>query len=201
MRPRSAFAPITLLLACVLLATVLAVPATAETGPYLSARFGNTDFELDFDDAFDSIFEGDEDSKAFEVGYRIFDWLGVQVGYHDFGSFNVSDICEACLATTNALGFPLTVDAEAWSVSALAEMSLLPFLSIYGKAGVARVEAKLNSEVVIAVSPFGELEDEEALLGAGLRLWVLPTKLNLFAEIERIGDDFETASVGVSLQF
>lgn len=179
----------------------LAAPALAETGPYLSARVGNTDFELDFEDAFDTVFEGDEDTKAFEVGYRIFDWFAVQVGYHDFGSFNVSDICESCLATRNELGFPLQVDAEAWSVSAIAEVSLLPFLSLYGKAGVARVEAGLDSEVVIAVSPFGELEDEEALLGVGLRLWVLPTKLNVFAELERIGDDFETASVGLSLQF
>ena len=178
-----------------------AAPAVAETGPYLSARVGNTDFEIDFEDAFDTVFEGDDDTKAFEVGYRIFDWLGVQLGYHDFGSFNVSDICEACLATTNELGFPLEVDAEAWSVSALAEVSLLPFLSLYGKAGIARLEASLDSEVSVAVLPFGELEDEEALLGVGLRLWVLPTRLNVFAEFERIGDDFETASAGISIQF
>ena len=178
-----------------------AAPAVGETGPYLSARVGNTDFEIDFEDAFDTVFEGDDDTKAFEVGYRIFDWLGVQVGYHDFGSFNVSDICEACLATVNELGFPLKVDAEAWSVSALAEVSLLPFLSLYGKAGIARLEANLDSEVSVAVTPFGELEDEEALLGVGLRLWVLPTRLNVFAELERIGDDFETASAGISIQF
>lgn len=193
--------PLALYAVAAVTCAALAVPSFAETGPYLSARVGNTDFEIDFEDAFDSVFEGDDDTKAFEVGYRIFDWLGVQVGYHDFGSFNVVDICEACLITTNELGFPLKVEAEAWSVSALAEVSLLPFLSLYGKAGIARLEANLDSEVEVAVTPFGELEDEEALLGVGLRLWVLPTRLNVFAEFERIGDDFETASAGISLQF
>ncbi|HVS13306.1 MAG TPA: outer membrane beta-barrel protein [Thermoanaerobaculia bacterium] len=190
---------------CLVLAVLVVLCASvadaADRRFYLSAKWGTTDVDGRLDDTFDQILDGDEDSSGFEVGYRFMKYLGVQAGYHDFGSVpGFGPPCgpgdEVCPL---ALVIPTVADTTAYSLSVVPRLPLLGTLSLFGKVGLARWESDLRAAFGDGTG-LGSFSEEDVIYGAGLRAGLLGP-LSVYAEYEKIGDVIETISLGATLTF
>ena len=81
MKPRS------LLIACFALLLTLPAVAAEGQGLYVNAKWGESDPDASLGDIFDAVSAGKEDSTAFEIGWRMNNFVAFQAGYHDLGRF------------------------------------------------------------------------------------------------------------------
>jgi hypothetical protein len=200
--PRSSsFALRSVVAAAALVLVCAGVAGAAERRFYLSAKWGSTDVDGRLDDTFDQILEGDEDSSGFEVGYRFIKYLGVQLGYHDFG--NLPGFGPPCGPGTEVcpleLVVPTVADTTAWSVSAVPRLPLIGTLALFGKIGLVRWESDLRAAFGDGTE-LGSFSEEDLIYGAGLRAGLIGP-LSVFGEYEKIGDELETISLGATLTF
>ena len=181
----------------------LSVPAAAQRdrGLFVSAKRGSTDVDQSLGSTFSEALRGDEDTTAYEVGWRFSRFWGVQAGYHDLGTVRGPSgvLCPLII------GVPCPVaiegDIEAYSVAAFVEIPLGFGFSAFAKGGIASIDTQ--PQLIFdtgATERLGDISAEEAIygLGARLKLW---GGLRLFGEWESIGGDLETTSFGLTLQF
>jgi hypothetical protein len=172
--------------------------AAADRGFYVGAKIGTTDVEQSFGDTVEQLIDGEEDSVAFEVGFRFSKYLGVQAGYHDLGDFPGIACDGGCVAPDEVA--EVESSTKAYSLSAVPELSLPLGFSIFGKAGVVFWESEVKAIGDVGTAFLDDFSDEDVILGGGAR-FALPGPFSVFAEWEQIAGDFETISLGATLSF
>ena len=182
---------------------VLLAPPRAmahDNGLYVSIKYGTTDVDASFGDAFDQVVEGDDDSQTLEAGYRWSPHFAIQGGYHDFGEVPgfgtpCTDDDDVCLP----IDIPIEAETTAYSLSFVPQFPLGKRLSVFGKIGAIALETEVNDKSDIS-DFFDDFEEEDVIWGAGLRLQIFGP-IQIFYEYEGVGEDFETQSFGATWQF
>lgn len=168
-------------------------------GLYIGGGIGEATVELEDDDSF-ADFKGDDTAYKFILGYRIIDWVAVEMNYARYGE-----------AQDEFLGFTVENEFTALSVSALGMLPLGDF-DLFGRLGIANVEGDFR----VVNLPGGEDSDDnvEPMFGLGAQYRPLPN-LAIRAEWELIqlgfdddddderdGDDWvDMLSLGVTYKF
>lgn len=180
----------------------LASAAAAENPFYLTARLGNTSFDADVSAAFGQVIDGDDNSLALGLGFRLGKFMAFQAEWHDLGEVPGAGV--PCNPEDLILCADLTVPVEA--DSSAVSVSFLPHLPLggerfflYGKIGIVSWESDLSAAVE-AGGRLGDVSDEELVYGVGFRV-MLPGPFAAFAEFETFADTFETVSLGATLGF
>lgn len=106
-------------------------PALA--GPYFGGSIGDSTVQFKDDETRE---EFDADDTGFKViaGYRIIDWVAVELNYTDFGK-----------PVDRIFGVDLQADYSAVSVSALGMLPLGRNFDLFGRLGVARLDADFSA--------------------------------------------------------
>jgi len=171
--------------------------AAADGFFYLTGKLSSTSVDADLEESFELILDGDDEGAAFGLGFRLGDYLAVELAYHDFGTVNgFASACPECLALTAPLG----ADTTAVSFSALPHLPITENLFAFGKLGVISWETSISDIAPGLENAFEDYSDEDLVYGLGLR-YLLPGPLGVFAEFERFADSFETVSLGATLGF
>ncbi len=136
--------PTRILLLCAFLLIVASATSAAERGLYFNVKFGDTDAEASVGDVFDAALDGESDSRAYELGWRLNNFVAFQVGYHDLG--DIEGI--ACLGIGNSCGgvlnVPFIADTVAYSLAFVPQLLLTRSISIFGKIGVVALESEVS---------------------------------------------------------
>ncbi|MBN8281074.1 MAG: porin family protein [Gammaproteobacteria bacterium] len=137
------------------LAAVLLLPgvAAAETELYGGVGIGYSTYKVD-----STGFDGSDFGVRQLVGFNWGDYLGVEVGYIDFGTAKDN---------VGSVFFPVNQTIESWGydVSLFGRYPLDEELDLFAKAGILRWDARTN----FANSPFSEKDDgDDLLVGVGL---------------------------------
>ncbi len=183
-------------------ATVLGGPhaARAENPFYLFGKIGSTEVDVQLEDAFDRILDGDDDSRGYGLGARFGDHLVFELQYQDFGEVpgfaGPCDDTKLCVAQV----VPVAGATEAYSLSFLPHWPLSERFSVYGKIGVVSWETELSEVLPDIETRIDTVDDEDLVYGAGLR-FLLPGPFGVFLEFERFADSFETLSAGATWGF
>jgi hypothetical protein len=106
-------------------------PALA--GPYLGASIGDATVQFKDDDTREE-FDADDTGFKITAGYRIIDWVAVELNYTDFG--NPKD---------RIFGVDMEANYTAVSVSALGMLPLGSNFDLFGRLGVARLDADFRA--------------------------------------------------------
>jgi OOP family OmpA-OmpF porin len=106
-------------------------PALA--GPYFGGSIGDSTVKFK-DDQTREEFDADDTGFKVIAGYRIIDWVAVELNYTDFGK-----------PVDRIFGVDLQTDYSAVSVSALGMLPLGSNFDLFGRLGVARLDAKFSA--------------------------------------------------------
>jgi hypothetical protein len=181
----------------------LLVPPRAqahENGLYVSLKYGTTDVDASFGDAFDQVIDGDDDSKTIEAGYRWSSHFAIQAGYHDFGTApGFGTPCDEDAEVCVPIDIPVEAETTAWSLALVPQLPLGKRLSIFGKVGAIALETEVRDRDDVA-DFLEDFDEEDVIWGAGLRLQIFGP-IQVFYEYEGVGEDYETQSFGASWQF
>ncbi len=194
------------LLAAVVL-TAPPAPATEAHGWLVDLKYGQSTFEETFPGRRIAIFDDEADAAGVEVGYRFNDYIGLQAGYHDLGTFQgVGPFCasddEVCLGRA-ALYAPIPWEAEVlgWSLAAVPSWPFTGRLSAYGKVGLLDWESDLSSAPVPEVpAEFRSFSDTDLLTALGVR-YRFGERFGALLEYQRIDLDLGSTTLGVSWNF
>jgi opacity protein-like surface antigen len=128
-------------------------------GFYIGGAVG--DATVDFEDDFSGqTFDADDTGYKVIVGYRIIDWVAVEVNYSDYGN-----------PVDRIFGVDLEASYDATSVSALGMLPLGNF-DLFGRLGIARVDSDFQV-VGFRTSGNGD-ESTEPLVGLGAQFRATP---------------------------
>ena len=192
--------PTRILLLCAFLLIVASATSAAERGLYFNVKFGDTDAEASVGDVFDAALDGESDSRAYELGWRLNNFVAFQVGYHDLG--DIEGI--ACLGIGNSCGgvlnVPFIADTVAYSLAFVPQLLLTRSISIFGKIGVVALESEVSGVLDNSQSFLEDLSDEDTLLGAGIKVRLFKG-FSIFYEMERLGSDIESQYIAASFNF
>ena len=121
-------------------------------GPYLGASIGDSTVQFKDDETGE---EFDADDTGFKViaGYRIIDWVAVELNYTDFGT-----------PEDRFFGADMQADYTAVSVSALGMLPLGDNFDLFGRLGLSRLDADFRSRGTIGST---NEKSTEPLLGLG----------------------------------
>ena len=167
-------------------AGVYAADAEPQTGFYLGAgltqsRFDNNDFDID------DIDDEDNSWKAI-IGARPHRNFAVEANYVNFGKST---------APSTSPGGPFKADADGYALFALGIAPVGP-VELYGKLGVARIDAKGNAGAVL-------FEDKATELAYGAGVQFRLGSLGLRAEYEKydtdVVGDLDLITVGLTYTF
>ena len=186
----------------------------------VDVKYGESSLDESFGAFHVSTFDDESNVAAVEVGYRFNDYIGVQAGYHDLGSFDgrgspCADIAgEPCierLATTAlcAEGFdcllvivPLEAEITGWSAAAVPSWPFTDRLSAFGKVGVLDWEADIFTTPA-ALASFGQVgsfSDTDLLTAVGLR-YRFGRHVSAVLEHQRLDLELDSSTLGVGWSF
>lgn len=179
-----------------------AAPAADALPLFVSGKLGNAALDASFGDRFQQVLDGDDDSWAFGVGYRLGKRWVFMAEYHDLGDVpGIGAPCPQDAEGCAAIVVPVEADSEATTLSAQANFPLFrQRLLLFAKAGVVSWSSSVSQAAEQAGGLIDDFDDEGLLLGAGLRV-NLPGPIDVFAEVERLTDDFELVQMGVTFGF
>lgn len=127
-------------------------------GFYIGGAVGDATVELE-DDETGEKFDADDTGYKIMVGYRIIDWVAVEVNYADYGD-----------PVDNFFGVYVQGSYDARSISALGLLPLGNF-DLFGRLGVARVDADFQA---VGFNANERHESTEPLFGLGAQYRVSP---------------------------
>jgi hypothetical protein len=137
-------------------------------GFYIGGAIGKATVEVE-DDQTGQIFDAEDTGYKIIAGYRIIDWVAVEVNYSDYGD-----------PVDRFFGRNMTASYDGLSVSALGMLPLGQF-DLFGRLGITRLESDFR------IAGFaGNLSDEstEPLIGLGAQFRPIP---NLAIRLEAEG--------------
>lgn len=106
-------------------------PALA--GPYIGASIGDSTVQFK-DDETRQEFDADDTGYKVTAGYRIIDWVAVELNYTDFGK-----------PVDRIFGIDMEANYTAVSVSALGMLPLGSNFDLFGRLGVARLDSDFRA--------------------------------------------------------
>lgn len=134
-------------------------------GFYIGGAIGDATTEFE-DDQTGETFDGDDTGYKIIVGYRIIDWVAVEVNYSDYGD-----------PVDNFFGRDLTASYDGTSVSALGMLPLGNF-DLFGRLGLTRIDGDFK---VAGFRGSDRTESTEPLFGLGAQFRANP---NLAIRVE-----------------
>jgi hypothetical protein len=137
-------------------------------GFYIGGAIGDATVELE-DDQTGATFDADDTGYKIIVGYRIIDWVAVEVNYSDYGN-----------PVDTLFGVDLEASYDAISVSALGMLPLGKF-DLFGRLGVSRVDATIRA---VGFNVSDSDESTEPMFGFGAQFRPNP---NLAIRLEAEG--------------
>lgn len=120
-------------------------------GFYIGGAIGNATVEFE-DDWTGDTFDADDTGYKIIVGYRIIDWVAVEVNYSDYGA-----------PVDRFLGTDVEMSFNGTSISALGMLPLGKF-DLFGRLGISRLEGDLK---VVGFRGSFSNEETEPMLGIG----------------------------------
>ena len=138
----------------------------ADNGFYVGASIGQAEAELKEGQL---NFDADDTGYKIILGYRIIDWVAVEVNYSDYGD-----------PLDTLFGVDIEASLDAKSVSVLGMLPLGKF-DLFGRLGIARLDAELEA---VRFGVRDSDESTEALFGFGAQF--RPTQ-NLAIRLEADG--------------
>ena len=116
---------------------------------------------------------------AAQVGYGIVDLglitLSSELGFYDLGEYTENGV---------------NVDAEAIGVAAVGNLSVLPFLELYAKLGIADVDVQVNNN---------DFDGTEDFRGIGMALDIFDT-IDIYLEYLEFDTEVDSKSLGVGVR-
>jgi opacity protein-like surface antigen len=120
-------------------------------GFYIGGAIGNATVEFE-DDWTGDTFDADDTGYKIIVGYRIIDWVAVEVNYSDYGA-----------PVDRFLGRDVEMSFNGTSISALGMLPLGKF-DLFGRLGISRLEGDLK---VVGFRGSFSNEETEPMIGIG----------------------------------
>jgi opacity protein-like surface antigen len=120
-------------------------------GFYIGGAIGNATVEFE-DDWTGDTFDADDTGYKIIVGYRIIDWVAVEVNYSDYGA-----------PVDRFLGSDVEMSFNGTSISALGMLPLGKF-DLFGRLGISRLEGDLK---VVGFRDSFSNEETEPMIGIG----------------------------------
>ena len=175
-----------------LLATLFAGTAAAQSNAYVFGAIGNTDADV----ALGGLNRVDDDNSSYKLGagYAVTSNISLEIAYQNFDRHNGQTDCPpgfACLVIPVAARADLT----GVSLAVLGSVPLSDRFSAYGKLGFFSWDVEFEG----FSSAFDD-SGEDLLYGVGLR-WSIDDSWKVFAEYERVELDLDSAQLGVSFHF
>ncbi len=176
------------------------------------------------DDAFGTRHVKTFDDRAaavgVEFGYRFNKYLGLQVGYQDFGAFDglgspCPDGFDACIERLADESFglciegrqclevlvPLEAEVSGWSLALAPSWPFTERWSAFGKVGVLEWESDLSARPPFAgIGRFDSTSSTDLLTGVGLR-YRFAGNLGALVEYQRLDLDLGSTTLGVTWNF
>jgi hypothetical protein len=181
--------------------------AADEKGWEGGLKFGRSFLEQSFgEQQRHKSFDHRADASAVEIAYFFNEYLGVQAGYNELGTFRgTGSSCpfdpRTCRETL-ALWAPAAVEAEVtgWSLAVIPSWPLTRRLAAYGKLGVFDRDTELSSDVQLIDGgrDFDRLSGTDLLTGVGLR-YRFGKGLGTLVEYQRA--ELDSASLGLTWRF
>lgn len=191
--------PRRLLIACFVLLLSLPAFAADDRGLYVNAKWGDSDTDASIEDVFDRVTGGKADSTAWELGWRLNNFIAFQAGYHDLGRFSGSVPCPIPELCGN-LDTRIETEAVAYSLSLVPQVKLTRSLSLFGKIGVVALEGDVEAILDNRTEFLEDASEEDIIYGAGLKLSLIG-RFSIFYELEYLGSNIESQYLGASFQF
>lgn len=168
-----------------------------DCGFYVVVKFGSIDVEVEFGDIFDQVIDGDEDLIIFEIGFKMNCFWVVQVGYYDFGNFDVLVFgCDVC--GDNGLVFD--VDIKVYLFFVVFQIDFVWRFMVFGKVGFVIWEIEVDVIIDDVCEFVDDFIEEDIIYGFGVWFCFLGN-FSVFVEWEQIVSDIEMVLIGVYLQF
>lgn len=161
--------------------------AQADTGLFLGASIGSSHLNEDF-----SGLNIDTDATAyrFNGGFNFGDYLGIEAGYHNFGTF--SDSIDIGPVSSRA-----DLEADGWTLGGTLGLPLSERMSLYGRAGVFFWDADVEVDGLSIDVP----GDENPYYGGGAKVDVTPS-LSLVGDWTRYElDTIESDVISVGFEY
>ena len=198
---RNRVIPPAILVLLLITGTSMAQSDDRSRGFYLGARGGSADVEASLGDNFQQVLDGDEDSIAFDLGFRFGSWLALELSYHDLGDVpGFGSPCPGSADTCVEIVVPVTGETTAISLALVPILPLTERISVFGKAGLASWETDVSNAFDDISGKIDDYGDEDVIYGAGVHVRLLKS-LGLTGEWERIASEIEVISFGVRLSF
>ncbi len=223
-KPSNFLRPSSMLLPSMLLtATLVAGGASAlgdeDSSWHVDLKYGESSLDRTFGSIRTRTFDDDSNVAAVEVGFRFNDYIGVQAGYHDLGTFDGTgspcfDIegqpCIQRLATLElcAEGFdcllvvePLEAEFTGWSLAAVPSWPFTDRLSAFGKIGLMNWEGELFTTTTFpSFGRVATVSDTDLLTAVGLR-YRFGRHASAVVEHQRFDLDLSSSTLGIGWAF
>lgn len=192
------FLPALAFSALALVTLLTASPATAERELYVGFHLGRSGVEVNVDDAFDQVLDGDGNSRVYEIGYKLSENFAVEAGYHDLSE--VDGAIRPCAEGVACPDIPIRGKINVLSVAVVPQYAITGRISIFAKIGIVSWGADVEDALDDFDVALENLDEEDLVYGVGAEFQLLG-RLSLVGRFESIGGDIETISVGARIGF
>ena len=144
---------------CVVFAVALVLGFAADVqaqGVYLGGAFSWA--TLDIDEVDSDLFDDNASAYKLFLGYEFPKFVGLEAGYVDFGSYDVSELEEVGGGK---------IEADGWTAALTGRIPLGKIFTVYGKVGYFMWDAALRA--ADDIEDFGD-DGSDLFYGAGVRL-------------------------------
>ena len=182
-----------------LAATLAAAPAAAADREfYVGFHLGLSGIEIDRNDAFNQVLDGDENSLSYDIGYKWNDYLAVEVGYYDLSK--VDGAIRPCAEGVSCSDIAIQGKITAYSVAIVPHYDITGRIRVFAKLGLVSWDANVEDAVEDLEVTLVDVNDEDLIYGAGVEVQILG-RLRAVGRLESIAGDIETVSAGIRLVF
>ncbi|MCP4204601.1 MAG: outer membrane beta-barrel protein [bacterium] len=196
-----------------------ASPASASEAAqwYVDARLGEADVAANLGSRHIKRFDSTDTTRSLGIGYRITDYVALELGLHDFGEAQgfgspCPDNVDACIErfALETLGLcvegtectevlaPLSADLTGFSLAVVPRWPVTDRVALFGKLGWIDWEADISG--LFFGGTRETFSDGELLAGAGVR-YDLESGLGVLLEYEQFDLDLDRFSLGLGWAF
>lgn len=170
---------------------------------YLDGQVGQSSYQTKIDGAH-WVFDDDDRSATFEVGFIVNPYLAIEAGYHDLGTFDGRG--SACARGVPCVDLDFLVDVVAdvsgLSLAAVPTYPINDRLSVYAKVGLIdwTVDVSLGEGALLLRGQIDSLSGQDLLVAAGAR-YEFGRGFGLAIEHQEYDFDVQSTVLGLSYSF
>ncbi len=196
--PMPRFLPVATPIA-LLLATFAATPAAAADREfYVGFHLGLAGIDIDRRDAFDQVLDGDENSLSYDIGYKLNDFLAVELGYYDLSK--VDGAIRPCAEGVPCSDIAIQGKITAYSAAIVPHYDITGRIRVFAKLGIVSWAANVEDATEDLEVTLVDVDDEDLIYGVGVAVQILG-RFRAVGRIESIAGDIETVSAGIRMVF